>query len=72
MKNTPKKFEPGDTVSWSSPAGTVTGTVKRRLTESAQIKGHHVAASDANPEYLVESSKTGAQAAHKPESLRKK
>jgi hypothetical protein len=30
-----------------------------------------VAASPDNPEYIVESSKTGARAAHKPSELRK-
>jgi hypothetical protein len=35
-----------------------------------EIKGHHVAASTDNPEYLVET-ETGAQAAHKPGSLTK-
>lgn len=33
------------------------------------IKGHHVDASKENPEYLVKSDKTGAQAAHKSEAL---
>jgi Hypervirulence associated proteins TUDOR domain len=35
------------------------------------IKKHHVAASEENPQYLVESEKTGKEAAHKPESLKK-
>jgi hypothetical protein len=49
----------------------VTGTVKKKLTESTEIKGHHVAASKENPEYLVVSDKTGAEAAHKPDALSK-
>ena len=49
----------------------VRGKVKRKLTSLTDIKGHHVAASADNPEYLVESEKTGAQAAHKPEALKK-
>jgi len=36
-----------------------------------KIKGHAVAASDDNPEYLIESEKSGAQSAHKPETLKK-
>ena len=43
----------------------------RKLTRPMQIKGHKVAASKDNPEYLVESGKTGAKAAHKPGELRK-
>jgi hypothetical protein len=36
-----------------------------------EIKGHHVAVSEDNPEYLVKSEKMGKEAAHKPKSLRK-
>ena len=35
------------------------------------IKGHKVAASDDNPQYLVESDKTKSLAAHKEEALTK-
>jgi len=45
--------------------------VKKKLTAPTDIKGHHVAASDGNPEFLVESEKSGKEAAHKPESLKK-
>jgi hypothetical protein len=45
--------------------------VKKKLTSPTDIKGHHVAASVDNPEYLVESDKTGKEAAHKPDSLKK-
>jgi hypothetical protein len=37
-----------------------------------KIKDHKVAASPENPEYLVKSGKTGAEAAHKPSELRKR
>lgn len=68
MTNT---FKAGDKVQWHSPQGTVTGVVKKKLTASTEIKGHHVAASKNNPEYLVVSDKTGAEAAHKPDALKK-
>lgn len=61
----------GDKVQWKSSQGTVTGKVKKKLTTPTDIKGHHVAASKDNPEYLVASDKTGAEAAHKPGSLKK-
>lgn len=64
-------FKKGDQVEWNSAQGKVEGTVKQKLTEPTDIKGHHVAASDDKPEYLVESNKTGKEAAHKPESLKK-
>lgn len=64
-------FKAGDKVQWKSSQGTVTGKVKKKLTTSTDIKGHHVAASKDNSEYLVASDKTGAEAAHKPGSLKK-
>jgi len=64
-------FKAGDKVKWESSQGTVHGTVKKKLTAHTKIKGHEVAASKDNPEYLVASDKTGAEAAHKPGSLKK-
>lgn len=64
-------FKKGDRVQWQTSQHTVTGVVKKKLTQPGDIEGHHVAASEDNPEYLVESEKTGAQAAHKPEALKK-
>lgn len=64
-------FKAGDKVRWESAQGTVHGTVKKKLTSPIEIKGHHVAASADNPEYLVVSDKTGAEAAHKPSALSK-
>ena len=64
-------LKPGDRVEWESSQGTVAGKVKEKLTHPTEIKGHHVAASTDNPEFLVESEKTGAEAAHKPEALKK-
>ncbi len=64
-------FKEGDAVAWDASQGEVRGTVVKRLTEPIAIKGHQVKASEENPEYLVRSDKTGAEAAHKPEELRK-
>jgi len=65
------KFKKGDKVEWETSQGKTEGTIKEKLTSPTDIKGHHVAASKDNPEYLVESDKTGKEAAHKPESLKK-
>ena len=65
------KLKKGDKVEWETPQGTTSGWVKKKLTKPIDIKGHHVAASADNPEYLVESEKSGAEAAHKPESFKK-
>jgi hypothetical protein len=62
----------GDKVEWNTSQGKTTGTVKKKLTSPTKIKGHDVKASKDNPEYLVESEKSGGQAAHKPGALRKK
>lgn len=66
-----QEFKAGDKVTWESSQGTVHGTVRRKLTSHTAIKGHEVAASPDNPEYLVVSDKTGAEAAHKPSALKK-
>lgn len=66
-----KDIGKGDHVEWSASQGKVKGTVEKKLTAPMDIEGHHVAASPGNPEYLVKSAKTGAQAAHKPGSLKK-
>ena len=68
---TEKTFKAGDTVRWDHSQGTTTGKVVRKLTKPTTIKTHKVAASKEYPEYLVESGKTGARAAHRPTELRK-
>lgn len=65
------QFKQGDRVEWKTSQGKTEGTVEKRLTKPTDIKGHHVAASKDNPEYLVKSEKSGKEAAHKPESLEK-
>ena len=67
-----KDLKKGDKVEWTASQGTIEGTVDRKLTKPTDIKGHHVAASTDNPEYLVKSDRTGAAAAHKPGALKKK
>jgi hypothetical protein len=66
-----KDFKKGDRVEWNTSQGKTEGNVKKKLTSETDIKGHHVAASKDNPQYLVESEKSGKEAAHKPESLKK-
>jgi len=68
---TEKTFKAGETVKWDHSQGTTTGKVVRKLTRPTKIKDHKVAASPDHPEYLVESGKTGARAAHRPSELRK-
>lgn len=68
---TEKTFKAGDTVKWDHSQGTTQGKVIKKVTSPTKIKGHKVAASKDNPEYIVQSDKTGAKAAHKPTELRK-
>lgn len=51
--------------------GKTRGTVKKKLASETKVGGQKVAASDADPRYLIESEKSGNEAAHKPESLSK-
>jgi hypothetical protein len=67
-----ENLKAGDKVEWNSPQGQVQGKVKKKLTKPTKIKSHKVSASPENPEYLVQSDKTGAEAAHKPGSLKKR
>ena len=66
-----KSYKKGDTVEWDSSGGHSTGKVVRKLTSPTKIKDHKVAASKDNPEYLVESAKSGKRAAHKATALTK-
>ena len=65
-----KDLKAGDKVSWNSHGGRATGKVVRKVTSRMTIKGHQVAASTDNPEFLVETDE-GKRAAHKPEALHK-
>jgi hypothetical protein len=65
-------FKKGDRVEWNTSQGKTVGKVEKKLTSPVKIKGHKVAASKENPEYLVRSEKSGKPAAHKPAGLRKK
>lgn len=73
-----RDLSPGDRVEWnahggkSTTSGNALGRVIKRLTEPMKIKGHEVKASKDNPEYLVESEKSGTRAAHKPSALRRR
>jgi hypothetical protein len=65
-----KELHKGDRVEWKSHGGTAHGKVVRKVTSPMTIKGHKVAASEDNPEYLVETGE-GKRAAHKPGALTK-
>jgi uncharacterized protein YijF (DUF1287 family) len=60
----------GDKVSWKSHGGEAHGKVVKKITSPTTIKGHKVAASKDNPEFIVETAE-GKQAAHKATALTK-
>ena len=64
-------LKPGDKVKWNTSQGETHGKVEKKQTSETRIKGHKVAASKDDPQYIVKSDKTGAKAAHKPEGLKK-
>jgi len=67
-----KDLKKGDHVVWKTSQGETTGTVVKKQTSPTKIKGHQIKASRSYPQVIVESSKTGAKAAHKPSALKKK
>ena len=69
LKHMPKEPSKGDTVKWNSHGGQAHGKVVKKIVKPMTIKGHHVAASKDNPEFLVETSE-GKQAAHKAGALK--
>lgn len=66
-----KQLKSGDQVTWKSHGGTAKGKVVKKLTSEMKIKGHKVAASKDDQQYLVETEE-GKQAAHKAEALAKR
>ncbi len=66
-----KTLKPGDKVSWGASQGETHGVVEKKQTTDTKIKSHAVKASKDDPQYIVKSDKTGAEAAHKPDALRK-
>jgi hypothetical protein len=66
------EFEKGDHVSWKSHGGTAEGEVKKKITSETEAGGRKVKASKDEPQYLVESEKSGGEAVHKPGALKKK
>ena len=66
-----QEFKEGDKVEWNTPQGKTRGVVKEKLTSRTEVGGQTVAASDDDPRYLVESEKSGKEAAHKPNALKK-
>ena len=68
----PPKLKPGDDVTWSTSQGKTSGKVVKKVTTETRVKGHVAKATPDDPQYLVESDKTGARAVHKPKALKRR
>ncbi len=66
-----KTLKAGDKVAWDSSGGHSVGHVVKKQTTPTRIKGHKVAASKDDPQYIVKSDKSGKEAAHKASELKK-
>ncbi len=62
----------GDHVSWKSHGSETEGTVTKKITSETEAAGRKVKASKDEPQYEVESDKSGKSAVHKPGALDKK
>ncbi|WP_157272212.1 hypervirulence associated TUDOR domain-containing protein [Azohydromonas aeria] len=65
------EFKKGDEVEWNTSQGTTRGTVTRKVTGEAHAGGHTAKASKDEPQYEVQSAKTGHKAIHKADALKK-
>ena len=61
----------GDKVSWNTSQGRTTGRAKEKKTSDFTLKGQDFKPTDDDPYWVVESEKSGSEAAHKESALRK-
>jgi Hypervirulence associated proteins TUDOR domain len=63
------EFKVGDHVEWNSEAGSVRGTIKKKVTSVIKFKTYTVRASKEEPQYLIKSDTTDHLAMHKGSAL---
>ncbi len=66
-----KDFKKGDKVTWNTPQGETEGKVVKTVTDDVKVGGTQLRASKDDPRVIVESDKSGKQAGHKPDSVKK-
>ena len=64
-------FAKGDRVSWNTSQGRTQGHVVEKRVRDFEFADQQFTASSDDPAYIVESEKTGAQAAHNGSALNK-
>lgn len=67
-----KEFSKGDQVVWTTSQGETKGKIIKKVTKPKKIGNYTAKASEANPEYEVETTKSHKLAIHKAGSLRKR
>lgn len=68
---TTKSLKAGDKVKWDTAQGETHGKVVKKETGTAKAGGHTAKASKDEPQFRVKSDKSGKEAIHKPEELKK-
>jgi len=66
-----EKLSKGDEVTWKTPQGRTEGEVVERKTEDFELYGKQRRASEDDAQVVVESAKSGKEAAHKESSVEK-
>jgi len=66
-----KNLKAGDKVKWDTPQGETHGKVVKKETNTTKVGGHTAKATKDDPQYRVESAKSGKEAVHKPDELKK-
>lgn len=61
----------GDEVHWNTSQGKTTGKLVEQKTKDFTFDGQHFKPTDDDPYWIVESEKSGKQAAHKESALTK-
>ncbi|KRE79319.1 DUF2945 domain-containing protein [Arthrobacter sp. Soil763] len=62
----------GTSVEWNTPQGPTHGKIVEEKVSDFELDGSTHRASQDEPQYIVESDKTGARAAHKASALTEK
>jgi hypothetical protein len=62
----------GTSVEWNTPQGPTHGKIVEKKTSDFELDGNTHRATADEPQYVVESAKTGARAAHKASALTEK
>jgi hypothetical protein len=62
----------GTSVEWNTPQGPTHGKIVEKKTGDFELDGNQHRATAEEPQYVVESAKTGARAAHKASALTEK